>query len=310
MIFKYILPLLILSETSEAFAFAFHHPTRHTKVICKATSSPIFMGIPLLGRFRKKRKIEIPDPIEIGSTLPDIDVELVEGHSSSTPISINELFGDEGTGLLVGMPGAFTTICDQVHLPGYVEAAPQLSDLGVDTIAIVTTNDKFVVDAWGESRGVLKNDDEEVKKEDKKDDKSLITLLSDGDGDLVRTLGLADDMGFGLGIRSKRFVMVVKDGVVEHLVTDEGMEECTTTSAAEMITYMTPPEPIVEEEEVDENVLIGTGILALVILASLSFTGDDGGTASTMAPNVNSVPSAIMSPPVKEASFQLLNQYR
>jgi peroxiredoxin len=107
------------------------------------------------------------------------------------------------------VPGAFTPTCDAKHLPGYIELAEQLRAKGVDTIACMSVNDVFVMKAWGKAAGSA--------------DKVL--MLADGNGDYTRALGLTlDASGFGMGQRSQRFAMVVRNGVVEQLHVEAGGE--------------------------------------------------------------------------------------
>ena len=150
----------------------------------------------IMGRFRKKKTVDISPQITVGSSLPKADVEIVtstnaDGTVESTPTEISDVLGTSGTSLLVGMPGAYTTTCTKKHLPGYINAAPTLNRLGVNTIAVVTTNDRFVNSAWAEELGILHKADGDNADGDKNEP---IAILSDGDGDLVRELGLADDM--------------------------------------------------------------------------------------------------------------------
>ena len=121
------------------------------------------------------------------------------------------------------MPGAFTPTCTKEHLPGYVKQLPQFQSLGYDTVAVLTTNDRFVNIEWAKSVGASD---------------SALKLLSDGDGDLVRLLGLSEDMGFGVGVRSKRFALVLEDGTVTDLLTDDGMVECGTTAADNVLKVL------------------------------------------------------------------------
>ena len=175
-----------------------------------------------LGRFRKKKNV-IQDEIQIGGTLPDIDVGVIGmkgDDNDNNVVSIKELFGggeghegeeeeEETTTktiqILVGMPGAFTPSCTNVHLPGFKNSLSKLQHLGVDTIAIVTTNDRFVNEAWGNDLGIISTDKEDDDIDDDDDDTSSSTtddgsdksiiMLSDGDAELVRAIGLAEDMG-------------------------------------------------------------------------------------------------------------------
>jgi glutaredoxin/glutathione-dependent peroxiredoxin len=107
------------------------------------------------------------------------------------------------------VPGAFTPTCDARHLPGYIELADQIRAKGVDTIACMSVNDVFVMKAWGKSANA--------------DGKVL--MLADGNGEYTRALGLTlDATGFGMGERSQRFAIVVKNGVVEQLHVETGGE--------------------------------------------------------------------------------------
>ncbi|MCU1360548.1 MAG: Redoxin domain protein, partial [Ilumatobacteraceae bacterium] len=114
-----------------------------------------------------------------------------------------------GTGrvVLFAVPGAFTPGCSRVHLPGYVANSAELKAKGVDTIACVSVNDAWVMQAWGESQNV--GDD--------------IVMLGDGSATFTAAMGLEmDASGFGLGTRSKRYAAVIQDGVIESLEVEEG----------------------------------------------------------------------------------------
>src|SRR5215813_2464208 len=116
-------------------------------------------------------------------------------------ISTDELFKGKKV-VLFSVPGAFTPTCSAKHLPGFIQNADALKKKGVDTIACMAVNDVFVMKAWGESS----------KATDK------VMMLADGNGEYARALGLElDATKFGMGQRSKRFSMIVKDGVVTQL---------------------------------------------------------------------------------------------
>jgi len=117
-----------------------------------------------------------------------------------TPMSTEEIFAGKKV-VLFAVPGAFTPTCSMAHLPGYVVNADSIKAKGVDTIACVSVNDAFVMDAWGQN----KNAEE-------------LLMLGDGNGDLTEALGLTmDGSGFGLGKRSQRYAMIVEDGTVTKL---------------------------------------------------------------------------------------------
>jgi len=119
--------------------------------------------------------------------------------------------------VLFAVPGAFTPTCSAKHLPGFVEKASEIKRQGVDTIACLSVNDAFVMNAWG--------------KDQKADGK--VQMLADGNGDFTRAVGLElDGSGYGLGKRSQRYAMVIDDGVVKALnVEKPGAFEVSSADA-------------------------------------------------------------------------------
>ena len=104
------------------------------------------------------------------------------------------------------MPGAFTPTCSARHLPGFVDKAGELKAKGVDAVACVSVNDVFVMGAWGKAQNVGE----------------AVIMLADGNGAFTKALGLEmDGSKFGMGSRSQRYSMVVKDGVVQSLNVEE-----------------------------------------------------------------------------------------
>jgi peroxiredoxin len=112
---------------------------------------------------------------------------------------IQELFADKKV-VLFAVPGAFTPTCSEAHLPGYVVLADQFKAKGIDLIACVSVNDAFVMKAWGEVHNA-----------------SELIMLADGDASFTKALGLEMDTGNFGGIRSKRYAMVIENGVVRML---------------------------------------------------------------------------------------------
>ncbi|MCB1885432.1 MAG: peroxiredoxin [Geminicoccaceae bacterium] len=108
--------------------------------------------------------------------------------------------------VLFAVPGAFTPSCNDRHLPSYVRNVEALKAKGVDTIACVAVNDAFVLDAWARSVGTGDG----------------ILMLADGNGTFTKAVGLDfDGSAHGLGLRSRRYAMIVEDGVVEHLAVED-----------------------------------------------------------------------------------------
>lgn len=141
--------------------------------------------------------------IQIGDRLPQATFRVMTPDGPA-PRTTDDIFKDRKV-VLVAVPGAFTPTCHRNHLPGYVQKAQEIKAKGVDAIAVTSVNDVFVMDAWSKASGA----------ED-------IEFLADGNGDFAKALGLAmDGTGFGLGVRSKRYAMVVDDGVVQALNVED-----------------------------------------------------------------------------------------
>jgi peroxiredoxin len=142
--------------------------------------------------------------IKVGDKLPDA-VLMTMGPDGPQRITTGELFGGKRVALFA-VPGAYTPTCSARHLPGFKHKAAELKGKGVDTIACVAVNDVFVMDAWGKSQGIERE----------------IIMLADGNGDFTRSLGMqVDSSKFGMGLRSRRYSMIVNDGVVEQLNVEE-----------------------------------------------------------------------------------------
>lgn len=155
--------------------------------------------------------------ISKGDRLPDVKFGIMTADGPSQK-STSDVFAGK-TVALFAVPGAFTPTCSAKHLPGFVEKAGELRAKGVDEIACVSVNDVFVMNAWGKDQGVGDG----------------IVMLADGNADFARETGLTmDGSGFGMGTRSQRFSMLVKDGVVEILNT-EAPGDFRTSSAEHML---------------------------------------------------------------------------
>lgn len=153
--------------------------------------------------------------IAVGDKIPSATL-MTMGDSGPTGISTDEIFAGKKV-VLFAVPGAFTPGCSMTHLPGYVVNADKINAMGVDTIACLSVNDAFVMDAWGKAQNA-----------------EHLLMLADGNGDFTRALDLElDGRGFGMGTRSQRYAMVVEDGTVTVLNVEEGAG--VDVSAAEKI---------------------------------------------------------------------------
>lgn len=149
--------------------------------------------------------------IQVGDRLPE--ATLVKVGDSPEQVSTTDYFKGRKVALFA-VPGAFTPTCSAKHLPGFIERGADLKGRGIDEVACTAVNDPFVMAAWAKSA-----------------DAAGITMLSDGNGTFAKALGLdADSSKFGMGTRSKRYSMIVNDGVVEQLNV-EGPGEFKVSSA-------------------------------------------------------------------------------
>ena len=138
--------------------------------------------------------------ISVGDTIPSVGLR-VKTAEGIDEVNTDDVFKGKKVALFA-VPGAFTPTCSAQHLPGFVNNADALKAKGVDSIVCVSVNDAFVMGAWGEAQGV--------------GDKVL--MLADGNGEFTSAIGMEmDGSGFGLGQRSKRYSMLVEDGVVKQL---------------------------------------------------------------------------------------------
>jgi peroxiredoxin len=142
--------------------------------------------------------------IKIGDKLPGAEFTTMTGDGQQK-LSTDAIFAGRKV-VLFAVPGAFTPTCSMNHLPGFVQNVAAIKAKGVDTVACVAVNDVFVMDAWGKASGANGN----------------ILMLADGNGDFARAIGLEFDLvQAGLGKRSKRYSMIVDNGVVKALNVED-----------------------------------------------------------------------------------------
>lgn len=146
--------------------------------------------------------------IKPGDRLPvaEFTVTTAEGPRK---VDTNAIF-DGRKVVLFGLPGAFTPTCNMNHLPGFLLAHDDIKAKGVDAIACTAVNDVHVMAAWGKASGA----------------DGKIEMLADGNGQFARAIGMLADMsGGGMGERSRRYSMIVEDGVVKtvNVETERGV---------------------------------------------------------------------------------------
>jgi peroxiredoxin len=153
--------------------------------------------------------------IQVGDRLPAVNLRQLTAEGIKD-VPIADLTRGKKV-VLFAVPGAFTPTCSEKHLPGFVDQAEAIKAKGIDAILCVAVNDPFVLGAWEKARNVG----------------GKVRILSDGNAEFTRALGLDfDGSGFGLGTRSKRYAMVVDDGVVKTLLIEDAPPQAEKSSAA------------------------------------------------------------------------------
>ena len=138
--------------------------------------------------------------IKIGDKLPTVSLKYMNKDGMQTATT-DDLFKGKKA-VLFGLPGAFTPTCSAKHLPGFVTHAESLKQKGVDVIACLSVNDAFVMDAWGKAQNAGEK----------------VLMLADGNADFAKATGLTmDGTGYGMGLRTSRWAMVLEDGKVKTL---------------------------------------------------------------------------------------------
>ena len=159
--------------------------------------------------------------IKIGDTIPILDLFIMGEGGGPEAISTDALFKDK-TVALFGLPGAFTPTCSASHLPGYVQHADALREKGIDDIICLSVNDAFVMAAWGKDQNVG----------------DRVRMVADGSANFAKATGLELDLTErGLGVRCQRFSMIVENGIVKDIVTEDP-PKAEITSAKAMLGKM------------------------------------------------------------------------
>jgi glutaredoxin/glutathione-dependent peroxiredoxin len=159
--------------------------------------------------------------IEAGQKLPEATFKTMTDDGAKE-ISAAEIF-DGKTVVLFGVPGAFTPTCTNNHLPGFIENHDAILAKGVDTIAVVSVNDVHVMGAWAR----FSNGD------------GKLLYLADGNGDFIKAAGLDMDMSVaGMGVRSRRFSMVVKDGTATAVNVEASPGQAVESGAARILAQL------------------------------------------------------------------------
>jgi len=163
--------------------------------------------------------IKVGDKLPAGSLQEFIEVEGEGCSLGPNSFDIDKLTAGK-TIAIFGLPGAFTPTCSAKHVPGYVESAAALKAAGVDEIWCVSVNDAFVMGAWGRDQKTA----------------GKVRMMADGSAAFAQATGLTLDLtAKGMGLRSQRYSMLVKDGVVKTLNV-EGPGKFEVSDAATMLS--------------------------------------------------------------------------
>src|SRR6202789_2215468 len=160
-------------------------------------------------------------PVKVGDRLPEAKFRVM-GPDGPAVKTTADIFKGKKV-VLFAVPGAFTPTCNNNHLPGFLKNADAFKGKGVDTMPVTGVNDLCVFDAWKKSTGAG----------------SKIEFLSDGNAEFAKALDLSlDASGAGLGIRSKRYAMLVEDGVIKQLNVEEAPGKAELSSADNLLKQM------------------------------------------------------------------------
>jgi peroxiredoxin len=159
--------------------------------------------------------------IKVGDHLPEATFRLITS-DGPRPTTTTEFFKGKKI-VLFGLPGAFTPTCHKNHLPGFITHEAAIKAKGVEAIAMTSVNDPFVLAAWAKASGA----------------DGKISFLSDGNADFAKAAGLEfDASASGLGLRSKRYSMLVEDGIVKKLNIEESPGKADTSSAEHLLEQL------------------------------------------------------------------------
>ena len=159
--------------------------------------------------------------IKVGDRLPEAKFRVMTAEGPAWKTT-DEVFKGKKV-VLFAVPGAFTPTCHKNHLPGFLQNAEAIKGKGIDTIAVTAVNDAFVMTEWKKASGA----------------EGKIEFLADGNGDFAKAIDMTlDASGNGLGTRSKRYSMLVEDGVVKKLNIEEAPGKAETSSAETLLKQL------------------------------------------------------------------------
>ena len=159
--------------------------------------------------------------LKIKNNIPDVEVfQLI--NNEPVKIRVKKMF-QEKKSILLGMPGAFTSVCSSKHLPGYLNNIDRFKSKGIDLIACIAVNDPFVMNAWGKKQNVHEN----------------ILMLGDPFLTFTKSIGAeVDKSGRGLGIRSNRYTMLIEDNKILQIQEEKETGMCEISAAENFLNLI------------------------------------------------------------------------
>jgi len=159
--------------------------------------------------------------LKIKDQIPDTEIfQLVDGEPQKK--NLREIIGN-GKIVLFGLPGAFTSTCSKLHLPGFVANADKIKAKGIENIFCLSVNDPYVMDGWGEGNNTG----------------NKIKMLSDPYLLFTKAIGgEVDRNAKGMGIRSNRYLMVIENFEVVNIHVEKATKECGLTSAENLLNNL------------------------------------------------------------------------
>ncbi|NMO90840.1 peroxiredoxin [Actinomycetospora sp. TBRC 11914] len=158
--------------------------------------------------------------IAVGAQVPDVALKAVTP-SGTEDVRTGQLLST-GKVVLFGVPGAFTPVCSDFHLPGFVLRTDDIKAKGVDTIACVSVNDAFVMAAWART-----------------EDADGLVMLADDAARFTAAMGLdTDASSFGLGTRSRRYAAIISDGVITSLEVEREFVDHEVSTAEHVLAAL------------------------------------------------------------------------
>ena len=159
--------------------------------------------------------------LKIKDQIPDIEIfHLLDGEPQTS--KIRDILGN-GKAVLFGLPGAFTSTCSKLHLPGYVDNADKIKAKGIDNIFCLSVNDPFVMNAWGVANNT----------------RGKIKMLSDPYLLFTKAIGAEVDRNSkGMGIRSNRYAIIIENLEVRNIQVEKETKQCELSSALGILNLL------------------------------------------------------------------------